>query len=31
MFHIILIDNVSTWICIQCGEVYFEEEKVNTI
>lgn len=29
-YHL-LIDDVPAWICTQCGEVYFEEDEVNTI
>jgi len=29
-YHLI-IDDVSKWICSQCGEVYFEEESVDVI
>ncbi|PKP59617.1 MAG: hypothetical protein CVT88_05015 [Candidatus Altiarchaeales archaeon HGW-Altiarchaeales-1] len=29
-YHLI-IDDVSAWICSQCGEVYFEEESVDVI
>lgn len=28
--HIIL-DKVPAWVCEQCGEVYFEEDDVNSI
>lgn len=29
-YHL-LIDDVSAWICAQCGEVYFEEDEVDVI
>jgi len=29
-YHL-LIDEVSAWICQQCGEVFFEGEEVNKI
>lgn len=29
-YHVTL-DDVPAWICEQCGEPYFEENKVNTI
>ena len=29
-YHL-LIDDVSAWICSQCGEVYFEEDSVDAI
>jgi len=29
-YHL-LIDNVPSWICVQCGETYFEENDVDTI
>lgn len=29
-YHL-LIDDVSAWICVQCNEVYFEENTVDTI
>jgi YgiT-type zinc finger domain-containing protein len=28
--HLIL-DDIPTWVCGQCGEEYFEEEKVDAI
>lgn len=28
--HIIL-DKVPAWVCLQCGEVYFEEDDVDSI
>ena len=36
-FHIdrkdvhVSLDNVSAWVCTQCGEVYFEETAVNAV
>ena len=36
-FHIdrkgyhLLFDAIPAWICLQCGEVYFEEEEVEAI
>ena len=27
----VLVDNVSAWICQQCGEAYFEEKEVDAI
>jgi YgiT-type zinc finger domain-containing protein len=27
----IQLDRVPAWVCIQCGEPYFEEEEVNAI
>ncbi len=29
-YHL-LMDDVPTWICSQCGEVYFEEKEVDVI
>ena len=29
-YHL-LIDDVPAWICTQCGEVYFEEDEIDTI
>jgi len=25
------LDNVSAWICSQCGEAYFEENEVSAV
>ena len=25
------LDKIPAWVCGQCGEVYFEEEEVNSI
>ena len=36
-FHIdrkdihVSLDNVPAWVCMQCGEVYFEETEVNAV
>lgn len=27
----VTFDNVPAWVCQQCGEVYFEEQEVDTI
>ncbi len=27
----VTLDNVPAWVCQQCGEVYFEEQEVDTI
>ena len=28
---ILMIDALPSWVCSQCGEVYFEESKVESI
>ncbi|MBW2177147.1 MAG: type II toxin-antitoxin system MqsA family antitoxin [Deltaproteobacteria bacterium] len=36
-FHInrkgchLMLDNVPAWVCVQCGEAYFEEKEVDTV
>ena len=27
----ILLDKVPAWVCVQCGEAYFEEKEVDAI
>ena len=29
-YHLIL-DTIPAWVCIQCGEVYFEESEVDAV
>lgn len=29
-YHLIL-DTIPAWVCVQCGEVYFEESEVEAI